>query len=460
MRALVTLLLALAVAPAAHASLLQPCAIQGTSAQCGTVVVPESWRQPTGKTISLRVAVLPPTAKSARSDPLFYIVGGPGGVATESVSDIAQVWSPVNAHRAIVFVDQRGVGGSNPLTCEPPAAGFAGTIADYVTQCVASTRADVTRYRTPDAIDDLEAVRVALGYDKIDIYGGSYGGTVVQMYIAQHPQHLRTAIMDSTSWLDVPVLERWGSSAQRALDLIHRRCLREPDCRRAFPRWYERFRPLLWKLAHGGAVQARVGDASFMIDAEATADVVEDMTTTAFGAAEVPFALAKAEAGTFAPLARQIAARRSPELSLPVMPSVIMCTEPWAARDPAKVWADMKGTYMRYSSFMPQSVADVQICAAMPKVTPDPEELVRPHSLLPVLSLVGQADPKDPLPNTAGFAGAMPNGKQIVVPEQGHGAAFAGCMPSVVGAFLEAGTVKGLDTTCVSLIEAPAFRLR
>jgi len=54
----------------------------------------------------------------------------------------------------------------------------------------------------------------------------------------------------------------------------------------------------------------------------------------------------------------------------------------------------------------------------------------------------------------------MPNGKEIVVPQQGHGAAYAGCMPLVVDAFLEAGTVKGLDTSCVSLIQAPAFRLR
>jgi hypothetical protein len=96
----------------------------------------------------------------------------------------------------------------------------------------------------------------------------------------------------------------------------------------------------------------------------------------------------------------------------------------------------------------------------MPRVSPDPAELVRPQSLLPVLNLVGQADPKDPAWNTPGFRAAMPNGKEIVVPEQGHGVAFAGCMPNVVNAFFEAGTAKGLDTSCVALIEAPAFRLR
>lgn len=460
MRALVALLLALAVAPAAHAAILQPCAIQGTAARCGTVVVPENRAAPTEKLIGVRVGVLPATGKPVRPDPLFYIVGGPGGVATEALADIARAFAGVNVHRDIVFVDQRGVGGSNPLTCQPPAAGFTGTVGDFVRQCIAFTRSDVTHYRTPDAVDDLEAVRSALGYDRVNIYGGSYGGTVVQIYLAQHPEHLRTAIMDSTSWLDIPVFERWGSSAQRALDLIHVRCQHELDCRRTFPRWYERFRPLLWRLAHGHAVPVKVSGVSFTIDAAVTADTIEDMSTSAYNAAEIPFTLAAAERGNFTPLARQIAMRASPETGIAVMPFAIMCTEPWAARDPAKVWADAKGTYMRYSTWVPTTVFATQVCAALPKVTPDPEELVRPRSLLPVLNLVGQADPKDPAWNTPNFTASMPNGKEIVVPDQGHGAAYAGCMPNVVDAFLEAGTVKGLDTSCVSLIQAPAFRLR
>ena len=463
MRALAALALALAVAPvaqAARATLLQPCSIGATKALCGSVVVPENRTLPTGRTITLHVAVLPAWGTPVRPDPVFYIVGGPGGVATEDLPGIATVWSPVNRHRDIVFVDQRGVGGSNPLTCQPPAAGFTGTIGDFVTQCIASTGADVAHYRTPDAVDDLESVRIALGYRKIDIYGGSYGGTVVQMYLAQHPEHLRTAVMDSTSWLDVPVFERWGSSAQRALDLIHRRCLAEAPCARAFPRWYDRFRPLLWRLAHGHAVPVKVGAKSFTIDAALTADVVEDMSTNASSVADIPFTLERAEAGSFGPLARQAARRISPTTSLPVMPYAIMCTERWAVRDPAKVWADASGTYMRYSGWVRESVLLTQVCPAMPRVSPDPAELVRPQSLLPVLNLVGQADPKDPAWNTPGFRAAMPNGKEIVVPEQGHGVAFAGCMPNVVNAFFEAGTAKGLDTSCVALIEAPAFRLR
>ncbi len=116
----------------------------------------------------------------------------------------------------------------------------------------------------------------------------------------------------------------------------------------------------------------------------------------------------------------------SSDPTVPVMPYAITCTEPWAAHDPARIWADAKSTYMRYSSWTRSWVDLSQVCASWPKVQPDPEESVRTRSALPVLNLDGEADPKDPAPNTPGFAKQMPNGKQIVVPEQGHGAAFAG----------------------------------
>lgn len=465
MRVLVALAVALAAVPPAKAAapLLQPCTIGDTAARCGTVVVPENRLVANSRTISLRVAVLPATSKPERPDPLFYIVGGPGAAATESIPFIAKVFPPINAHRAIVFVDQRGVGGSNPLTCAWPDPTRVASVAEFMTACIASTGAEVTRYRTPDAIDDLESVRIALGYGKVNIYGGSYGGTVVQMYLAQHPQALRTAVMDSTSWFDVPVFERWGSSAQRALDLIRDRCRKDADCRRAFPRWYQRFRPLLWKLAHGGAVKVTVAGQRYTIDAQVTAGIVEEMTTTAQGASEVPFVLANAEAGRYAPLARQMAQRGwgdgggSDHLDL--MWFAVTCTEPWAVADPTRVWADVKSTYMRYAAWAPEMRNQAQVCAAWPKVQPDPEELVRVRSTLPVLNVVGEADPKDPPANSAGFAAQMPNGKELVVPEQGHGGGFAGCMPRVLDEFLEAGTAKGLDTSCVSLIQAPAFRL-
>jgi pimeloyl-ACP methyl ester carboxylesterase len=85
---------------------------------------------------------------------------------------------------------------------------------------LASIEADPRQYTSSVAADDLDAVREALGYDVIDLYGPSYGATLAQYYIRQHPDHVRVAIMDGGTPLDVPALERMATNSQAALELL------------------------------------------------------------------------------------------------------------------------------------------------------------------------------------------------------------------------------------------------
>ncbi len=433
--------------------LLAACVVGGVPAQCGTVTVPENRAEPAGATIALRVTVLPATVKSARrSDPLFYVTGGPGGVAYDEVAGISTAFAAVNARRDVVFVDQRGVGGSNPLQCT--LATVTGTVADLVAACLGQVNADVTMYRTPQAMDDLDAVRQALGYGRIDIYGVSYGATAAQVFLKRHPEAVRTVVLDGVTLLDVPVFERWSRSAQRALDLLHRRCTADRACTRAFPRWYERFPALLARLS---AKPVKVG--SVTVDAAATAVTIDELTASSEGAARVPFTLAKAEAGSYTALAREIAYHDTSAAEAAVMPFAIKCTEPWAARDPAKVAAASKGTYLAYAD-PASALLSSEICAAWPRVDLTGEDWSRPRSTVPALVLEGGADPKDPPANAAGVDQALPNAKVVVAPGQGHGIAALGCLPVLIDRFLERGTGAGLDTSCARLTPLPSFRLR
>jgi pimeloyl-ACP methyl ester carboxylesterase len=433
--------------------LLAACVIGNVNAQCGTLTVPENRAQPAGPQIALRVGVLPATVPSVRrADPLFYITGGPGGVDLDALPSVAGAFAAINTHRDIVFVDQRGVGGSNPLSCVSDMLGRS--IPEFVAACLGQVDADVTMYRTPEAMDDLDVVRQALGYGKIDLYGASYGATAAQVYLKRHPESVRTVVLDGGTLLDIPVFERWASNAQRALKLLDRHCKADKDCAKAFPRWYQRF-PALLKRRAGAPV--KIGGVT--VDAASTASAVDELTATAEGAAVVPFVLAKAEAGNYGPLARRIASFSSASARIPIMPTVIECTEPWAVADPARVAVDAKGTYLAYS--WPASVTKgAQICAAFPPVDTTGEDWSRPRSDLPVLALVGGADPKDPIGNLAGIQEALPNGKIVFVPEHGHGVAHRGCLPVVIDQFLERGTTTGLDARCATLTPTPPFRLR
>ena len=99
---------------------LSPCNVQGTSekVKCGTYEVYENRNSKTGRKISLKVVLFPATGKEHLPDPFVYIPGGPGSSATEDAPYVAQPLAKIRERRDLLFVDQRGTGGSHPLNCD------------------------------------------------------------------------------------------------------------------------------------------------------------------------------------------------------------------------------------------------------------------------------------------------------------------------------------------------------
>ncbi len=161
------------------------------------------------------------------------LAGGPGGVATEDVPEALQLLGAANKQRDLVFVDQRGTGASNELTC--PRGNDPASWAGELRACLAGLGGDSRAYTTAWAMDDLDEVRAGLGYRSINLYGGSYGATAAQVYLQRHPTHARTATLAAGVLLDVPEFERYPITSQRALDLQFGRCAANPRCHAAFP---------------------------------------------------------------------------------------------------------------------------------------------------------------------------------------------------------------------------------
>lgn len=220
---------------------LLPCRIDASAALCGSLTVPENPSVPGGRTINLRVAVVPASSASPQPDPVFMLAGGPGGAAAESMGWTVTRFQRVHVTRDIVLVDQRGTGGSNQLwlpTPTPPAGASDAELLAYLDQWATDSfgalGADASTYTTSVAMDDLDAVRAALGYEKINLYGASYGATAAQYYVRQHPDRVRSVVLDGATLLDVPVMELIAKSSQRALDLLFERCAADAACAAAY----------------------------------------------------------------------------------------------------------------------------------------------------------------------------------------------------------------------------------
>jgi pimeloyl-ACP methyl ester carboxylesterase len=188
---------------------LQPCQLSGPGgvasgqrAECGSLSVYEDRPSGTGRQIDLHIAVIPAVSRNPEPDPLFVLVGGPGEAATQSYSILSSAFERINQRRDIVLVDQRGTGESHALECQAAEEDEAALETDsqavqaIVRRCLEELEADPRFYTTFIAMDDLEDVRQGLGYEQINLYGVSYGTRAALVYMRQHPQRVRAAILD------------------------------------------------------------------------------------------------------------------------------------------------------------------------------------------------------------------------------------------------------------------------
>jgi pimeloyl-ACP methyl ester carboxylesterase len=178
---------------------LTSCKLGVRPALCGTVQVYENRSAKKGRKIDIKVVVIKAISLTPASDPIFFLAGGPGGSAIEAGQKQQFSLSLSDTHD-LVFVDQRGTGGSNPGTISQGYPDFSGLTPEQINvKTIAKAweytilrivKMDPQFYTTSVPMDDLDEVRDALGYDKINLVGGSYGATAAQYYLRQHETHV------------------------------------------------------------------------------------------------------------------------------------------------------------------------------------------------------------------------------------------------------------------------------
>lgn len=219
------------------------------NAACGTLTVPENRARPTGRTIELSVAVLPATSSSPRPDPIVWLAGGPGDDGLTEIGIVVE--GELNRDRDVVFFSQRGTLTANPsLTCtevdefngETLDKPFDGDVAKraYAKATLACKRrlqalgADLGAYNTLESIADLEDLRTALGYEKWNVFGISYGTDYTLNYMRAYPQSIRAAGIDGV--FPPPLaggVSAW-TSAGEGIDAVFRACEAQDECRERY----------------------------------------------------------------------------------------------------------------------------------------------------------------------------------------------------------------------------------
>ena len=457
---------------------LVPCEVSGSQqgvkekVRCGSFEVFEDRVHKSGRKIALKIVVFPAASQDRAADPLFYIPGGPGSSATEDAPYVAQEFAKIREHRDLVFVDQRGTGGSNPLNCDFfKPADLRSYLGDYfplddVRKCreQLEPKANLKLYTTAIAMDDLEDVRAALGYKRINIIGGSYGTRAAQVYLKSHPDRVRAIILHGVSPTNQFMPRDFPQHTERALDGVIADCAADDACRSAFPMLSAEVKSVLERLLRGPVeVELKREKESIRINLsrDLVAEAVRYMLYQPGAASRIPLFIHLAAQGNFTPFAeaaisyrQQIVATGSNGMYLSVT-----CAEDLPLIKPGEGERNGVNTFLGDYRLRQQRAA----CALwqrgdIPKSYAEPT-----RSAVPALILTGQWDPVTPPMYGDTAAKNLSHSLHVIVPHGGHGfngLNGIGCIDNLILSFIERETTTGLDTSCVNSIARRGFMLK
>ena len=451
---------------------LRPCTVEGAGEQevwCGTYEVYENRAARSGRRIGLKVVVLPAQSETSEADPVFFFHGGPGAAATEAIPGIGRVLQGIRASRDLVFIDQRGTGSSHPLDCDLPAEDaplqeyFNPFLEiDFVRRCLAKQDqyANVALYTTPIAMDDIDEVRDALGYQRINVLGGSYGTRAVLIYLRRHSEHVRSAVLKGIAPTDMKNPLPFAQAAERGLQAVFDACAVEPACHEAFPNLIEQWEKTLAHFAHG-PVSAEVEHPenkrreTVRITKGIFADGLRHLMYSVQSARRIPRIIHAASEGDFS-----VFAQRELEQAIGFgnmlstgMFLTVTCSEDLRFIKEEEIGHATNGTFLGDYRVRRQLAAcehwelgDIQDSYMNP-VTVD----------TPVLLLSGVYDTATPYEGGEEVARHMSNSLHVIVPNESHGFANPLCEIKILTEFITAGTTEGLDTSCVMETKRPSF---
>lgn len=469
---------AAAAATAAPEAPLKPCRIEGipNELQCGSLQRPLDPARPDGVRIDIHYLVVPAMARNKQPDAVLLLAGGPGQSAIQVAPRVLQRLARLNNRRDLVFIDQRGTGASAPLDC-PDDSKLP--LTEQLDSAAQMRRLDECRaaleklpygrdgglrfFTTTIAMQDMDAVREALGVPQWNLVGASYGTRAALEYLRQFPTKVRRAVIDGVAPPDMVLPASFSPDTQAALDKLF------AAHARTYPGLHAEWEQLLASLPRQVTVpQPLTGvPEHFTVDRELLLRAVRPPLYQPALAAALPAALhAAAAEGRFEGLfGLSTAFGSAPGLRLAMgMHFSVMCAEdvPRLGQSTDTPGADFSTVdadlYTRVCRHWPRG----DVPADFYKIPPAPS---------PVLVMSGGADPATPPRHGERVARALAVGhpervRHLVVPESGHGVMAVGCVRDLLFRFIDARTeAEALpasflkDAACATRIpRPPAFQ--
>ena len=449
---------------------LEPCHIPNyrQEAQCGSLTVFENRVAAQGRELDIHFAILPAVDEASEPDPVVFFAGGPGQAGTEMAPFVRAVFSGVNEQRDIVLIDQRGMGASHALECDEPAEG-AWTLTpeqrrrltrEVLEKCLQELDADVTLYTQDLANADIHDILKALGYERVNLYGVSWGTRSALLYAHQYPEHVRTLILDGSLPLANPAPLHAAEDAERALLELFDDCAADSACAEAFPDLRRDFETIMERFGPDGQnIEARNPSTGEPLTILLTRDMFGDLMRSILYSSDLsrlaPLIIRQVAdedyrglVGVSAFLTQASAGSMTLGATL-----TIFCSEELARMAPEDFEREAIDRLLGHQ--MLTNLRDA--CEIWPKAPLPAVYGETVGSSAPALVLSGQGDPITPPRWGERMTEVLPDSLHLVAPATGHNVAPQGCAPDLMEQFVDQGNLQGIDGACLQELTRPTF---
>lgn len=444
---------------------------------CGYVRVPERHSNPDGEKIDLAVMIIHASSDNKQSDPLFFLQGGPGGSTIDTYAEILLTTRPLLTDRDMVLFDQRGTLNSQPsLICSEYDQLLLDTIEkdipdeEYYQLEEAMYKAcrhrlekegvDLSAYNSLENAADIQAIRQALGYEQINLYGVSYGTLLALHTMRFYPENIRSVILDAVVPPQTNFILEVPQTSQRAFTQLFDACEQDPSCSKAYPALDIRFYRLIHAL-NERPVRIPMTDPDTgityqaVIDGDTFLDGIFQLLYIGELIPAIPKTIVDAEVGNFNFFSRIMSIIVFDRTYSYGMYFSVLCSED-SDFSPSEI--SLEGVHPQLAASQSDGPEQFLNTCNIWQVEPLDASMDEPvSSSTPVLILSGGFDPITPPEFGQEVSKTLVNSYVIEFPTGGHGAALGGdCQDQIIRSFL-LNPSQSPDTNCMQPLESLEF---
>ncbi|HSL31349.1 MAG TPA: alpha/beta hydrolase [Anaerolineales bacterium] len=379
--------------------------------------MPENRARPDTRFIRLHVAIFRNRSGQPVPDPVIHLAGGPGSSSLEVARYMfEQGLDSILDERDFILFDQRGTGYSQPRLDCPERTSVTATlleislsteaagqlIIDAFHRCrerLIAEGIDLSAYNSAASAADLNDLRIALGYENLNLYAVSYGTRLALTLMRDHPDAVRSAVLDSVYPLQVNLYTALAPNAQRAFDVFFNRCAADSFCNTAHPDLRGVFYQLVDQLNAqpvSVVIYAAGAERTVRLDGGLLIDVLFVGLYNPVVTASMPELIYDVQQGNYAILRERLALYFDNSSALG-MQMAVQCAEEFPFNPVEEADAAAQGLQPQIAALYPNSVRPLfVVCREWTAGSPDPRENLPVLSDVPALVLAGAHDPITP----------------------------------------------------------------